>query len=105
MPHHFCAWLALPQELDATVPVATGLGVITAKLVVARAPCAPHQIAGQRQHQRHPQLRHLLQDGCRPPELVVARIAHVEATSSSSGNWQEESQLASRNANSLEGYM
>jgi len=45
LPQHFCAWLALPQELDVIVLVATGFGAMIAKLVVVGAPCAKHQIA------------------------------------------------------------
>merc|ERR1712156_327750 len=106
LPQHFCAWLALPQELDAIVPVATGFGAITVRLAVAQAPCAPHQVAGHNQHQRHLHLRHLQQVGSQWQELVVARIPHAEATCSSEGNCQIiQSQVARPTVRVLEGCM
>merc|ERR1711935_650502 len=45
MGQYFFAWLASPPELAASVLVATGLGAITAKLAVAKAPFVNHQIA------------------------------------------------------------
>merc|ERR1712129_611098 len=98
---YYFAWLASPPELAASVLVATGLGAITAKLAVAKAPFVNHQIAEPHQA-RH---RHHRNQGGNHKDLAVAPQTNAEATSTTMVNCLEDWQLARRNAVKLEGSM